>query len=722
MTVSGEPRPAAKAGVDGAAVARLREVYDAQRAACLRESYPSAAVRQEHLGALRAAVLAHRQQIRDALRSDFQVAPDALTDLVEILGVLGRAQFAEENLESWMKHEDRVTDAGLLGSARAEIRHQPKGVVGNIAAWNFPFDLTLGPLVEMLAAGNRVVIKPSEIAPASAALVQEILAGTFDEDHVAAVNGGLELAQAFACVRWDHLLYTGSPEIGRQIATAAAQNLVPVTLELGGKNPVIVHADSVDDDTIEQILGVKMIKSGQLCITADYCLVPRAQVADFVARAEKFAATRTPAHTSSSDNTGIVSDRHLDRLLRLRSESSAAGAQVVQLDPAASVDRATRQMPMSLVIDPADDDPVMTEEIFGPLLPIKPYDSLDEAIAYVNAREKPLGLYVFAKDLAVAEDVLVRTSSGGACVNTAAVQGSVPSLGFGGIGRSGSGRHHGIDGFREFSNPRGVVVRGQGDLLPALFPPYAELAEAVATAAFEGHGAPVAAPGASTQPRPRSSFDRERDEVVNACHRLTEAGLLIGTSGNVSARYGDLVAITATGVVLGEARPSDVTIIDLDGEVVAGELAPTSELDLHLSIYRAHNAGAVVHTHAPAAVAVGVVVDELPVLHYSQLILGGSIRVAPFHAFGTEALAEAGTDALRGKNAALLANHGAINYAATLDKAVENAELLEWCCALKLKASPLGAPRALTQEQQEDVINIAVRRRYGQTHRLPGQV
>lgn len=710
MTTSQSPESSDTTGE----ISRLHTLFEAQRTAFLRDSFPSAAERRDHLGALQAAVLAHRQQIRDALRSDFRVAPDAFTDLVEVLGVAGRAKFAADHLESWMAHEPRDPGAGILGTARVEIRQQPKGVVGNLAAWNFPFDLTLGPLVEMLAAGNRVIIKPSEIAPASAALLQEILAATYDEDHVSAVVGGLDVARAFTALQWDHLLYTGSPEVGRQVALAAAANLVPVTLELGGKNPVIVHEDSVNEAMIEQVLGVKMIRSGQLCITADYCLVPRSRVDDFVALAQEDVASRTPAHTASEDNTGIVSDRHLERLVRLRDESDG---KVVQLEPEGGVDRGTRQLPLCLVIDPAEDGPLMTEEIFGPLLPIKPYDTLDEAINYINAGDKPLGLYVFARDAEVAEDVLRRTSSGGACVNTAAVQGSIPALGFGGVGRSGSGRHHGIDGFREFSNPRGVVVRGQGDLLAALFPPYDGLCSAVVEAALSEQ----AGPATSSPTRPASAFDREREEVVRACHRLAAAGLLIGTAGNVSARFGDLVAITATGVVLGEARPRDITIVDLDGEIVAGELAPTSELDLHLGIYRAHGAGAVVHTHAPAAVAAAVVVDELPVLHYAQLALGGALRVAPFHAFGTPALADACVEALHGKSSALMANHGAISHGPTLEKAVEVAELTEWCCDLHLKASGLGAPRALTAAQQDAVIEAAVRRRYGATQSLPGQ-
>src|SRR5213592_178673 len=271
----------ATTGADGAAIAELQEIVERQRAAFLDDPYPSLEQRQGMLQALAGMVMAHRAQIQEAMTADFGVHPTLATDLIEVLGVAGRAAYAAERLESWMAAEPREADPALFGSGRAFVQPQPKGVVGNIVPWNFPFDLSVGPLIEMLAAGNRVVIKPSEYTPACAELLRDMVRATFDTDRVDVVVGGLELAQAFTRVRWDHLLYTGNPAIGREIAKAAAEQLVPVTLELGGKCPAIVAEDSVDAETLKQILGTKAIKSGQMCITVDYCLVPRERLEDF---------------------------------------------------------------------------------------------------------------------------------------------------------------------------------------------------------------------------------------------------------------------------------------------------------------------------------------------------------------------------------------------------------------------------------------------------------
>ena len=364
------------------------------------------------------------------------------------------------------------------------MRYQPKGVVGNIVPWNFPFDLSVGPLVEMIAAGNRVVIKPSDYTPACAELLQEMISATFDRDLVAVSVGGLELARTFPTLRWDHLLYTGSPAIGREVAKAAAENLVPVTLELGGKCPAVIAEDSVDEQTVKAVLGTKMIKNGQMCISVDYALVPRAQMDLFVKLADEFVTEQVPGYASSGDCTGIISERHLDRVQGLLDEAASAGVRVVPLGGDPAVDRTRRQMPVTLVVDPPAGLGVMTEEIFGPVLPVVPYDSLEEAVDGINDGERPLALYVFSKDLATAERVLQNTVSGGACVNTCAAHAALPSMGFGGIGQSGSGRHHGIEGFREFSNPKGVFVRGQDDLIDAFLPPYGALAQAVVDSAF----------------------------------------------------------------------------------------------------------------------------------------------------------------------------------------------------------------------------------------------
>ena len=311
-----------------------------------------------------------------------------------------------------------------------------------------------------------------------------MIADTFEPERVTVAVGGLELAKTFPTLAWDHLLYTGSPSIGRVIMRAAAENLTPVTLELGGKCPAIITDDAVTPTSVANILGTKMIKNGQMCISVDYVLAPRDKVADLVDLARQHVRETTPGYSQSSSCTGIITERHLDRLVELRQQAVDAGYEVVDLEDGATVDRETRQMPLSLIVDPGDELEVMREEIFGPLLPIKPYDTLEEAIAYVNAGERPLGLYVFGDDEAQTGKVLDSITSGGACVNTCAMQGALPSLGFGGSGNSGMGRHHGIDGFREFSNPRGVVVRGEGDLNEAFFPPYGDTLAAITSAAF----------------------------------------------------------------------------------------------------------------------------------------------------------------------------------------------------------------------------------------------
>jgi coniferyl-aldehyde dehydrogenase len=474
---------AQQAGSDEAAIGELHELFDLQRAAFLRDTYPSVADRRARLEALMGMVMGNRSRIHEALSDDFGVHPAALSDLAEVLTVVGRAAFAHQYLEEWMAPEPRDTDPNLHGTARAAIVYQPKGVIGNMSPWNFPFDLSLGPVVDMLAAGNRAILKPSEYTPACSELLKEIVSATFDRDLVGVVTGGLELAKEFPTLRWDHLLYTGNTEVGRLVAKAAAENLVPLTLELGGKSPVLVLDDSVDANAIAQILGTKMVKNGQMCISPDYAFVPRERIPEFIELAKAHYSDQLTDYATSEDCTGIISERHFDRVNRLLDEARESGTEIVQLG-GGELDRERRQMPVSLVIDPDERLGLMREEIFGPILPIVPYDSVDEAIGQVNAGERPLGLYVFAADEQEAQDVLDRTVSGGAAVNACAAQGALPSLGFGGVGHSGTGRHHGVDGFREFSNPRGVVFRGEGGALDAFLPPYGEQAKALLDGIF----------------------------------------------------------------------------------------------------------------------------------------------------------------------------------------------------------------------------------------------
>ena len=475
--------PVVPAANEAAAIAALERAFAAQKAAFAADRGPSVAVRRERLQALIGMMAANRGRIAAAVADDFGAHPVGASDLIEVLGVIGRAAHAVEHLESWAAPSLRHMDPQVFGSARAEVRFQPKGVVGNMVPWNFPFNLSVGPTVDMLAAGNRVIVKPSEYTPACAALLAEMVAATFDPDLVTVAVGGLDLARAFSATPWNHLLYTGSPNVGRQVMAAAAANLTPVTLELGGKCPAVLTPRAVTARNVESVVGTKLVKNGQMCVSVDYALVQRSELETFVDLARAFMARAAPGYSRSDECTGIISARHLARLTDMLAEARDAQVRIVALEDRADVDLATRRMPVSLVIDPPADLRLMQEEIFGPLLPVVVYDDLEEAVARINAGERPLGLYVFGDDPAATEHVLAATHSGGVAVNTCAVQSALPSMGFGGSGLSGIGRHHGIEGFREFSNPRGVVVRGDGDHIDAFYPPYAK-AQALANAAL----------------------------------------------------------------------------------------------------------------------------------------------------------------------------------------------------------------------------------------------
>jgi len=474
--------PAAPATDDDAAIAELHAAFKAQRAAFHTDRQPSLEERRARIGRLIEMLLGHRERISAALNSDFGSHPAPASDLIEVLGPVGRAQFVLQRLEDWMKPVPREVDPAVMGSATAYIQYQPKGVVGNIVPWNFPFDLSVGPMIEMLAAGNRVMIKPSEFTPACAVLLREMVAKAFDPSLVYVATGGLELARAFSELAFDHLLYTGSANVGRQVMAAAARNLTPVTLELGGKCPAVLTPGSVTATSVENIIGTKTIKNGQMCISVDYCLVPRGELDRFAQLAVDHVRRVAADYSRSTDCTGIISVRHLDRLTAMLQEARERGSRVVDLEVDGRVDRATRRMPLSLVIDPAPDLRIMQEEIFGPILPVVPYDTVDGAIEAINAGDRPLGLYVFGDDPKVTQHVVGNVTSGGAAINACAAQGALPSLAFGGVGTSGMGRHHGLEGFREFSNPRGVVIRGTGDHFDAFCAPYAKAAALVAMA------------------------------------------------------------------------------------------------------------------------------------------------------------------------------------------------------------------------------------------------
>ncbi len=456
---------------DAAEIRELHAALQAQRLAFAADRQPSLTARCERLRRISSMMTEYRERIYAALHADFGAHPDAAAEVLEVHAVTARVDYALSHLEQWMRPMPRQVDSAYEGVLRAFIKSQPKGVVGNIVPWNFPFEIGIGPMVDMIAAGNRVMLKPSEFTPACAALMREMVASAFPSDLVYVAVGGLELARAFSALPLDHLLYTGSSNVGRLIMQAAAQNLTPVTLELGGKCPAVLLAGSVTADTVGNILGVKMIKNGQMCVTVDHCFVPRAELDTFAAIATGFMEQAAPEYARSAACTGIISERHLNRLGAMLAEAEACGIRIVTLEKDSHADAETRRMPISLALDPAPDLRMMQEEIFGPILPLIPYDTVEEVIERINQGDQPLGVYVFGDDVSTINRIFEETSSGGGAVNACAIQAGLKSLAFGGVGMSGMGRHHGEDGFREFSNQRGIVVRGEGPQFDAFVSP-----------------------------------------------------------------------------------------------------------------------------------------------------------------------------------------------------------------------------------------------------------
>lgn len=440
-----------------------------QRAAFLREARPDAAARRAALAALATALRTHEAALIAAVDADFGGRPAAETRLLELLPLYDQIGHARRHLGRWMRRR-RVAGSPFLWPARAFWEHQPLGVVGVIGAWNYPVLLTLGPAVDAIAAGNRVVLKPSELAPRTAEALAALVASAFPPERVAVVTGGVEVARAFSALPWDHLVFTGSTAVGRQVMAAAAANLTPVTLELGGKSPAILHDNADLSRAVGRLMTGKLFNAGQTCVAPDYALVPPARIPAFEAEAAR-AVRRLFPNGLTDDYTRIVTDRHLDRLRGLVEEARDRGARVVQLAPVPEGANG-RIMPPTLVIDPAPDSRLMTEEIFGPILPVIPCGTLDAALEFVNARPRPLALYYFDDDRVRQDRVLAGTMSGGVTFNDTIFHLAQLNLPFGGVGDSGMGGYHGPDGFAQFSKKRPVMVQAHWAATGLIRPPW----------------------------------------------------------------------------------------------------------------------------------------------------------------------------------------------------------------------------------------------------------
>ncbi|MFN6935648.1 MAG: coniferyl aldehyde dehydrogenase [Tsuneonella sp.] len=455
----------------------LSKVLKAQRDAFTAARPEPLEARRDRVERAMALLKDNADALCKAMSADFGSRSIQQSMITDIAGTIGFGRYCLKNMAGWSKTERRKVQfpLGLLG-AKAELRYEPKGVIGILSPWNFPVNLSFGPLMQVFAAGNRAMIKPSEFTERTSDLMAELVSQRFSQDECAVIIGGPDVAHAFTELPFDHLVFTGSTATGRKVMEAAAKNLVPVTLELGGKSPVFLGKDADLKKAGERIALGKMLNAGQICLAPDYLYVPEEVEEGAVAAVQLGVHEMYPTLRDNDDYASIVSDRHFDRLKGLVADAKAKGAEVIEVNPADEdfSNANARKMPLTILRNVTDDMAAMQEEIFGPVLPVKTYKTIDEAIDYVNAHDRPLGLYYFGDDSGEREKVLTRTISGGVTVNDVVFHVSMEDLPFGGVGPSGIGSYHGIEGFREFSHARSVYTQPKIDIakLGGFKPPY----------------------------------------------------------------------------------------------------------------------------------------------------------------------------------------------------------------------------------------------------------
>ena len=424
-----------------------------------------------------ALLVDHGEDLCQAMNEDFGNRSRDQSMMTDIVGSVNFGKYCLKHLDKWAKPEKRkpTFPLGLLG-AKAELRFEPKGVIGILSPWNFPVQLSFNPLMQVLAAGNRAMIKPSEFTEKTSDLMAELVGKYFAQDEVAVITGSPEVAQAFSSLQFDHLVFTGSTATGRKVMEAAARNLVPVTLELGGKSPVVLGQSADLEKAGERIAMGKMMNAGQICLAPDYMIVPEDKEEAAVAAVQLGVHNQYPTLLDNEDYASVVTDRHFDRLQGMVADAREKGAEVIEVNPGEEdfSNTNSRKMPLTILRNVTDDMQAMQEEIFGPVLPVKTYKNVSEAIDYVNDHDRPLGLYYFGTDKAEREQVLQQTISGGVTVNDVIFHVAMDDLPFGGVGPSGIGSYHGPEGFKEFSHARSVYSQPKIDVagIAGFKPPY----------------------------------------------------------------------------------------------------------------------------------------------------------------------------------------------------------------------------------------------------------
>jgi acyl-CoA reductase-like NAD-dependent aldehyde dehydrogenase len=452
----------------------LHRVFQLQQHAFRRHPNPSARERRAHLDAVCRLLRDHGDDVAAAIGEDFGHRSRHETRILEIFPALQAAKHARARVAAWMRTERRPVAVWFF-PGRARVVKQPLGVIGIIVPWNYPLFLSVAPLVSALAAGNRVMIKMSEFTPRFAELFAQLIGDAFAPDHVAVVTGDVAIARAFAGKPFDHLLFTGSAAVGRQVMRAAAENLTPVTLELGGKSPAIIAPGFPVDEAARRIMWGKCLNAGQTCIAPDYVLLPEDQVPRFVEAAGDEVRRLYPDGAASADYTAIIDARHYRRLLGHLDDARAKGAQTITL--AGGQSDSARKLPPTIVTGATSDMSVMQDEIFGPLLPLVPYRTLDAALGAVADRPRPLAMYYFDRDRARIARVMERSMAGGVTINDTMLHVAQDELPFGGVGASGMGHYHGEEGFNTFSKRKGVFVQPRRNALRLFKPPYGRRVE-----------------------------------------------------------------------------------------------------------------------------------------------------------------------------------------------------------------------------------------------------
>ena len=457
--------------------ADMQAVLDRQKKAYISEGAVSVETRIDRIDRAIDILNTHGTKLTEAMAADFGHRSLDQSKMTDIDGSIGPLESSKKQLRKWMRPEKRKTmfPLGLLGG-RSRIEYQPLGVVGCISPWNFPVQLTFAPLAGVFAAGNRTMIKPSEFTVQTSELMKELFAAAFDEEEVAVFTGGPDVGGAFSRLAFDHLLFTGATSIAKHVMKAAAENLVPVTLELGGKSPVIIGKSANLELAATNIMAGKTMNAGQICLAPDYVILPEESRDEFVKHATNSVAKMFPTIKDNPDYTSIVNERHFDRLNGYVDDANEKGAQIVEINPADEdfSQQEHHRIPPTLILDPTDDMKVMQDEIFGPILPIKQYKDVEETLDYVNSKDRPLGLYYFGQDSAEEREVLTRTTSGGVTVNDVIMHIAQEDLPFGGVGPSGMGSYHGYDGFKNFSHAKAIYSQSNtvSKLAAAMRPPH----------------------------------------------------------------------------------------------------------------------------------------------------------------------------------------------------------------------------------------------------------